>query len=166
MLSLLIGIILFVILCLLWQQYQNQQNGEDNNGAVIVTRNLSLLIPIFFCVGSTALSLSFHIPNILIAWSTDPAYASKVSIYYGILIFSLFISCKYAYSVPITLRRMVTGGPQRSDVALVGTTITATVIMVAALHIVAVYFYTHIPVNNAIEGSVTGIYQSTTVQYF
>ena len=43
------------------------------------------------------------------------------------------------------------------NVVLVGITITVTVITVAVLNIVAVYFYTHIPVNGAIEGSVTGL---------
>ena len=138
------------------RNYQ-QQNVEDNNEGDSVNRNLSLLIPIILCIGSTILSLSFHIQNILIAWSTDPVYASRISIFYGILIFSLFLSCKYAYSVPITLRRMVSNAPKRSDVLLVGATITVTVFIVAGIHIAAAIFYSHIPINNAIEESVTGI---------
>ena len=147
---LLNSIVIFVYLGWRWKKLENPSNNNIN-------RNLSLLIPIAFCVGSTVLSLSFHIQNVLIAWSTDPVYASKILIYYGILIFSLFLSCKYAYSIPITLRQMVSMESRRSDVWVVSITISATVISVAIIHIAAVYFYSHIPVNNAIEGSVTGI---------
>ena len=51
------------------------------------------------CFGSSSLQISVHIPNILIAWSGDPFYASRIAIYYAIFIFSNFIASRNAYNV-------------------------------------------------------------------
>ena len=147
---LIYGIFIFVYLGWRWKKLENPSNDSIN-------RNLSLLIPIAFCVGSTVLSLSFHIQSILIAWATDPVYASKIFIYNVLFFFTLFLSCKYAYSVPITLRQMVSDEPRHSEVWYVGITMTAAVANIVIIHTAAVCFYSHVPVNNAVEGSVSGI---------
>ena len=58
-------------------------------------------IPMLFCIASALLTLSFHFQNILIAWSTDPFYASRIALFYGIIAFCYFISFKYAYIFPL-----------------------------------------------------------------
>ena len=59
----------------------------------------------FFFVGSTILSLSFHFPHILMAWITDPFYASKIGVFYGIIIFCYFIAFHYVYAIIVSAQK-------------------------------------------------------------
>ena len=60
---------------------------------------LLFIAAVLTCFGSSILQISVHIPNILMAWSGDPFYASRIAIYYAIFIFSNFIASKNAYIV-------------------------------------------------------------------
>ena len=51
------------------------------------------------CLGSSVLLVSVHIPNILMAWAGDPLYASRIAIYYAIVLISNFTAIKNAYIV-------------------------------------------------------------------
>ena len=53
-----------------------------------------------FGVGSALLSLSLNIQYVLIAFATDPLYAGRIMIYYGICIFVYFVGLRHAYLIP------------------------------------------------------------------
>ena len=137
-------------------------------------------IPMIFCIGSTLLSMSFHFQNILIAWSTDPFYASRISLLHGIIIFSYFISFKYAYIAPIKItrrnedsknpnhwstRELIILAISLSITTVVCTSITIIVSLFVAhvptnrsnITIIVSLFVAHVPTNRSLEQSITGI---------
>ena len=115
-----------------------------------------------FCIGSTILLLSFHLQNILIAWSTDPFYASRIALLYLAIIFCCFICFKYAYSFPLKVLRR-NEDPNNCDrwnkcklVTVVISLFITTLVCLGIIVIVFLFVY-HVPINNSIEQSVTGI---------
>ena len=56
------------------------------------------------CVGSAILSLMAHFPSILMAWVTDPFYASRIAIFYGISIGVYFILFHLAYNLSLNIK--------------------------------------------------------------
>ena len=155
-------------------------------------------IPISFFIGSALLSLSFHFQNVLIAWSTDPFYASRIALFYGIIIFCYFVCVKYTYSLPLKILRRnekkekdpqkshekeekdpqkshekeekdpqkshekEEKDPQKSHwntcelVTVIISLIVTTSVCTGIILIVAT-FIIHVPINNSIEHSLTGI---------
>ena len=104
---LFIGIILFCVLLGIWSYgprcccfCKNEEN-----------QHIALLIPIVMCIGSTIISLSFHFQNILIAWSTDPFYASRIAVYYGIVIFVYYLTFRNTYFIPLVCKNVFTSQP-------------------------------------------------------
>ena len=119
-------------------------------------------IPMQLCIGSALLSLSFHFQNVLIAWSTDPFYASRIALFYGIIIFCYFLCVKYAYSLPLKILRR-NEDPQKSnhwntcELAAVVISLSVTVVVCTAIILIVTTFITHVPINNSIEHSLTGV---------
>ena len=112
-------------------------------------------IPILLCSGSTLLMISFHFQTILMAWSSDPFYASRIALYYGIAIFCLFLSIKFAYKVSLT----------KSICVRIGSVVVM-FICVAGSIVTVIVFVAAIPVNNSIEQSsegITSIYNGAVV---
>ena len=146
MVCLICGIVFFIIVM--------AQNSLDENW----TRWL-FFIAMQLCAGSTVLSLSFHFQNILMAWSNDPFYASKIAIFYGIFIFIYFIAFKYAYSVSLKLWKvkMKQASYDLSLLCFVIITLTTTFVAVTGIIATAIIFVVYIPVNNSIEESADGV---------
>ena len=119
-------------------------------------------IPMIFCIGSALLSLSFHFQNILIAWSTDPFYASRISLLYGIIIFSYFVFFKYAYIAPIkiTRRNEDTNNPNHwstRELIILAISLSVTTVVCTSITIIVSLFVAHVPTNRSLEQSITGI---------
>ena len=104
---LIIGILWFIVLLRIWSCGPMACCFRKEE----VYQHIVLLIPIILCVESTILSLSFHFQNILIAWSTDPFYASRIAVYYGIVIFVYYHTFKNTYLLPIVCKREFTAQP-------------------------------------------------------
>ena len=125
--------------------------------------------PMLFCIASALLTLSFHFQNILIAWSTDPFYASRIALFYGIIAFCYFTSFKYAYIFPLKLSRRNNSpnrgneGPNKSDhwnireLIAVAISLFFAIGLSSGVIITVVLFFTHVPINNSIENSLTGL---------
>ena len=146
MVCLICGIVFFIIVM--------AQNSLKDNWT-----RLLFFIAMQLCAGSTILSLSFHFQNILMAWSNDPFYASKIAIFYGVFIFIYFIAFKYAYSVSLKLRKvkMKQASYDLSLLCLVIFTLTTTFVAVTGIIATATIFVVYIPVNNSIEESADGV---------
>lgn len=116
-------------------------------------------IPVIFCIGSALLSLSFHFQNILIAWAIDPFYASRISLLYGIIIFSYFISFKYAFIAPIKITRRNDNCKYWStkELILVAFSISIVTVVSTTITLIVSLFVAHVQTNGSLEQSITGI---------
>ena len=103
------------------------------------------------CIGSTIMSLSFHFQDVLIAWTTTPFYASKIALFYGIAIFLLFISLKYAYILSNELTEVCY--TKCTKIVIISIT---SIFVIGTISTVAT-FIVHFPTNNFIEESVTAL---------
>ena len=56
-----------------------------------------LAISAYLIVGSFFVSLTSHLPSILMAWATDPFYASRIGLYYLIVVCLYYITFYYSY---------------------------------------------------------------------
>lgn len=120
--------------------------------------------------GSSALSLSFHFPNILMAWATDPFYASRIGLFYGSVFVCYFTAFHYAYRFSFEVAKL---NDFCKDMAnknnfcsrLVKWThfcigmasITVAFALTTGLIVTFVIFVVNIPVNNSIESSTDGV---------
>ena len=96
LITLIAGLVGFIIFLLLYCKIKKHDDKKHD------IKSSFFFIPILLCCGSTILMMSFHFPTILMAWSSDPFYASRIALYYGIGTFCLFISIKVAYNVSFT----------------------------------------------------------------
>ena len=149
---------------------KKEQSDVSNNSCC--KKKWEVYIPMLFCIASALLTLSFHFQNILIAWSTDPFYASRIALFYGIIAFCYFVSFKYAYIFPLKLIKLFRGnestngeneGHKKSDhwniceLITVVISLFITLILSSGVIITVVLFFTHVPINNSIENSLTGL---------
>jgi len=88
LLFLVIGIFWLIVVLVIWCRDPKEQK-------------VGLFIPVAFCIGSTVLSLSFHVQNILLAWNIDPFYASRITLYYGVTIFVYILTFRHAYYLTV-----------------------------------------------------------------
>ena len=154
--SLVTGVVLFIIAtCFLCKNY-------DTDDSPVTLFCLSVL----FIVGSTVLSLSFHFQSILLSWATNPFYASRIAIFYGIVLFIYFISFKSTY----TMMSSLIVRPMMHNMAaiirkkwfycscvLVSLSLLTTFVIVTGVLIAVTIFVFLIPINYAIEESVSGV---------
>ena len=116
---------------------------------------MSITVGMICCIGSTVMSLSFHFQDILIAWSTAPFYASKIALFYGIVIFVHFMSSKYAYIMSSELAELCCKKKTLKCAKIVIIIITS-IFVIGTIATVAT-FIVHFPTNNFIEESVTAL---------
>ena len=102
--------------------------------------------------GSTIFQISFHIPSILMAWSTDPFYASKIGVYYAVYIFLNYTASKYTYILSLKLCKSC----KYSILCTIFSVIFA-LLLINGVLITITIFVVNIPVNNSIEESADGI---------
>lgn len=110
--------------------------------------------------GSAILSLTAHFPSILMAWATDPFYASQVALFYGIIIFSYFTTFHYSYIVS----SRAFGEKENGEVkftkklcVLVPISLFVTFIAVFTVICLIVVFVVTVPVSNSIETATEGV---------
>ena len=60
-------------------------------------KNCYLGSSLYSIVGSAILSFTAHFPSILMAWATDPFYASRIAIFYGFTIGAYFTAFHFTY---------------------------------------------------------------------
>ena len=115
-------------------------------------RKWDYFIPILICIGSTFLSLSFHFQNILIAWFTDPFYAGRIALFYGIVIVCYFTSLKYVHLLPYKIL-----GPFYVLQILISILLFITIVVCTGIIAAVTIFFVEIANNNSAEQSITGI---------
>ena len=71
-------------------------HGTPDTANTTAIRNTYVITFLLFFV-SALLSLSFHFPYILMAWVTDPFYASRIAVFYAIIISIYFTGFHYGY---------------------------------------------------------------------
>ena len=155
LITLIVGLVGFIIFLLYWKIKKRDKKHDKKH----TIKSSYFFIPILLCCGSTLLMMSFHFPTILMAWSSDPFYASRIALYYGIAIFCLFISIKFAYNVSLT--NNIYGQIVVRTLSVVGIFFFVCGVLVTILIFVAA-----IPVNNSIEESsdgITSIYNGAVV---
>ena len=80
--------IMVMFLCI---SYKNDRTNDDFFESILFVAAIVLIF------GSTAISLTFHLPSVIMAWSTDPLYAGKVAIFYEIIIALYFYTFYFIY---------------------------------------------------------------------
>ena len=110
--------------------------------------------------GSAILSLTAHFPSILMAWATDPFYASQVALFYGIIIFSYFTAFHYSFIVS----SRAFGEKENGEVkftkklcVLVPISLFVTFIAVFTVICLIAVFVVTVPVSNSIETATEGV---------
>lgn len=66
-------------------------------------KSQSLAEALTLCFSAPFFQFICHIPSILLAWSSDPFYASKIVVYYAIFIFANYVTVKYTYILSLTV---------------------------------------------------------------
>lgn len=158
LLCLVVALFMFLISLVIWiRQKQFCQNNTDATEQRDGDKfHLGLLISAVLCTGSAVLSFSIHIPFIFIAWTTNPFYASKIAIYYGIVIFVYFVIFKNAYTLPFVCLKGLQCSTKYWTFCGIFSIFVAGVVTVL-IHIICVLFFVVIPINNSITESVSGI---------
>ena len=116
---------------------------------------LLFIAAVLTCFGSSLLQISVHIPNILMAWSGDPFYASKIAIYYAIFIFSNFIALKNSYIVGRQIEKSIDGC--KCSCVTVFLVIFLVFISVNGILVTITIFVVSIPVHNSISEAADGV---------
>ena len=138
---------------------KDQSDGSNNS---CCKKKWEVYFPMLLCIASGLLTLSFHFQNILIAWSTDPFYASRIALFYGIIIFCYFLCVKYAYSLPLKILRKYEDPKKCNhwntcELVTVVISLFVTICVCTGIILVVAMFIIHVPINNSIENSLTGI---------
>ena len=117
------------------------------------------VIPIYLIVSSTLLSLTFHFQNVLLAWVTNPLYASRIALFYGIIIFLDFLVFKYVYTIPLAFASLLNLGSKGTRVvAFLGVIcVILSGFVLIGLQAMIVVLLIYIPINNSLEESANGI---------
>ena len=153
----LIGIIGFIIACYPYLFFTFHFH-ERNCFVCCIKKKWDYFIPMLICIGSTFLSLSFHFQNILIAWFTDPFYAGRIALFYGIIIFCYFTSLKYVHLLPYK----ILGGEgyifsEFKLRILISILLFITIVVCTGTIAAVTLFFVEIANNNSVEQSITGI---------
>jgi hypothetical protein len=171
-----VGEIIIMLLCTLheyfaqflsvWSHYREE--GFMKWAKEKRAKRIALLSLLF--AESAFLSLASHFPSIIMAWATDPFYASKIALFYGIVIFSYFTAFHYSY---IVTRKACTKEENGKIViktlsfcGYLALLFIASVLCVSGVIIIITLFVINVPVNNSIEtvsDGVTTIYNGVVV---
>ena len=95
-------IVLLLLSMILWlaHRFCVKENKEESDTDRTKLVKFIILLPIASIVlifGSTAISLTFHLPTITLAWSTDPIYTSITVIFYESMIIVNFYAFHFIY---------------------------------------------------------------------
>ena len=81
--------------CLTTEEIERDRCDND----VSFCESVLFVASIVLIFGSTAFSLMFHLPTVIMAWITDPLYASKVAIFYEFIFVLYFYTFHYIYTL-------------------------------------------------------------------
>ena len=131
-------------------------------------RSKRLALICVLIIGGTLLSVTAHFPSILMAWATDSFYASRIALFYGIVIFCFFTAfrCTYvASSKAFYKSERITKKSYYYGIVLPASLFCSFVAVSLVVVIITLYVVT-VPVNNSIETTsegVTSIYNGAVV---
>ena len=117
-------------------------------------------------VGSALLSLVSHFPSVLMAWATDPFYASRIVFFYGIIIFAYFLGFHYTYIVSSKTFSDMEKKLTKRLCFIVPTSLLMSFIAVSGVVVILTVYVISVPINNSIETAtegVTSIYNGAVV---
>ena len=125
-----------------------------NSGRISGKMNCLCITSLALYFGSTFLQISCHIPSILMAWSTDPFYASKIAVYYAVYIFLNYTTSKYTYRLSHKLcKSCKCRCAKAANIVVVIISVTFALLLVNGVLVTITIFIVNIPVNNSIEES-------------
>ena len=108
--------------------------------------------------GSTIFQFCFHIPSILMSWSTNPFYASKIAVYYAVYIFLNYTISKYTYILSHKLcESCKCRCAKPANIVVVIVSVTIALLLVNGVLVTITIFIVYIPVNKSIEESADGV---------
>ena len=134
------------ILFLIW--FITIGNSDPISGKI----NCLCITSLALYFGSTFFQISCHIPSILMAWSTDPFYASKIAVYYAVYIFLNYTASKYTYILSLKLCKS-----RIYSIVCTIFSVTFVLLLVNGVLVTITIFIVNIPVNNSIEESADGV---------
>jgi hypothetical protein len=102
------------------------------------------------------------------AWATDPFYASKIALFYGIIVFCYFTAFHYSYVVILKRSDLELGQVKFTPfkLCLVLCSLVSSFFAVSIIVCITAVFVVSIPVNNSIEtvsDGVTTIYNGVVI---
>lgn len=120
----------------------------------------SVFLIIYALCGSAILSFMSHFPSILMAWATDPFYASRIGIFYGLSIGLYFVTFHYIY---ILVRKILekdgnlTAGYKCWCIFIVMASLSVNFLIVSTFIVIMVLFVVTVPISNSIESAADGV---------
>ena len=130
------------------------------------TQSKRLALICVLIIGGAILSVTAHFPSILMAWATDSFYASRVALFYGIVVFCYFSSfnCTYISSKKAFYDRIYVKGYYYGLV--LPAALFCSFLAVSLVVLIITLYVVTVPVNNSIETTsegVTSIYNGAVV---
>ena len=148
----------------------NKKNFCDNVRSKFVpkkkARGKRIALICVLIIGAAVLSITAHFPSILMAWATDPFYASRIALFYGIIVFCYFSSFHYTYVASNnTFYEKIDKKAYFYGLVVPASLFCSFVAISLVVMIITVYVVS-VPVNNSIETAsegVTSIYNGAIV---
>lgn len=131
--------------------------------------NKRLALVCMLISGSTLLSLSAHFPSILMAWATNPFYASRIALYYIFSIAAYYTTFHYTYIFSSKAFGKIEGRDvifTKKAWILVPLSLIFSFMLVTGVIVTITIFVISVPVSNSIETTsegVTSIYNGAVI---
>ena len=122
---------------------------------MIYTKRITLISVLI--AGSAILSFIAHSPSILMAWATDSFYASRIALFYGIIVFIYFTVFHFAYDALKTAFDEVKDEYKCCAQVVIFLIIIFLTICLTGIVVVITLFVVTVPVNNSIETATEGV---------
>ena len=118
-------------------------------------------------IGGALLSVTAHFPSILMAWATDAFYASRIALFYGVIIFCYFSGFHYTY-VASNNALYETGrvNSKKYFCFILPFFLLCSFVAVSLVVMIITVYVISVPVNNSIETTsegVTSIYNGAVI---
>ena len=113
-----------------------------------------------YCIlvaGSAILSLAAHFPSILMAWATDPFYASRIAIFYGFSIGAYFTVFHFTYIISKSSEVCCYPVKKLCRFFIICSSLFISAVIVSVIIIVLALFVVTVPVTNSIETASEGV---------
>ena len=131
-------------------------------------RSKRLALICVLIIGGALLSVTAHFPSVLMAWATDSFYASRIALFYGIVIFCFFTAfrCTYVASSKAFYKSERIRNKRYYYGIVLPASLFCSFVAVSLVVVIITLYVVTVPVNNSIETAsegVTSIYNGAVV---